>query len=103
MTIPDENAHHEPPKDMTDPEYRRIRRKTMVPFNFELDKPRRAQLRQIADIRGISMGATLRQLISTAALMHLEHRPHCVSGRDCFMPHIHPQDSPSRNPHGNDA
>lgn len=88
-----------PPQPKPDPAYRQNRRKTMTPFNFELDKPRRAQLREIADIRGISMGATLRQLISTAALMHLEDRPHCVSGRDCFMPHIHPQAPKDPNTH----
>lgn len=98
MTTPDETTHVHKAPGMSDPEYRKKRRKVMVPFNFELDQPRRALLRQIADLRGISMGATLRQLISTAALMAVDNRPHCVSGRDCFMPHLHPIAQPPRPP-----
>lgn len=86
-----------PPSGMADKEYRTARRKKRPPFNFELDPDRRDQLRQVADSRGISMGATLRQLISTAYLMDIQDRPHCASGRDCFMPHLHPH-YPSTTP-----
>jgi hypothetical protein len=77
-------------KDMTDPEYRRKRRQHKHPFNFEVDDTRRNQLRQVAEHRGISMGAVLRQMITTAYAMEVQGRPHCVTGRECFMPHLHP-------------
>ena len=80
---------------MTNPlqpaEYRANRRKTKHPFNFELDATRRAELRAVAHLRGISMGATLRQLVSTAHLMACNNQPHCVDGRACYMPHLHVQ------------
>lgn len=80
-----------PPKPLTTAQYRTERRKKKHPFNFELDANRRAQLRAIAESRGISMGATLRQLISTAHTMTVDRQPHCVDGRSCFMPHLHAQ------------
>lgn len=79
---------------MANEDYRKERRKRNKPFNFEVDIDRREQLRQIAIHRGISMGATLRQLISTAFMMDIKHQPHCVSGRACFMPHLMPQQAP---------
>jgi len=76
---------------LTQAEYRTNRRKAKHPFNFELDTTRRDQLRAVADLRGISMGATLRQLVSTAYLMACNNQPHCVDGRACYMPHLHVQ------------
>jgi hypothetical protein len=83
-----------PPQPNSDQAYRQNRRRTRHPFNFELDDSRRTQLRAIADSRGISMGATLRQLISTAHLMDCQNRPHCVNGRICLVPHLHPISQP---------
>jgi len=79
---------------MHDKTYRNNRRKRKPPFNFELDPDRRKQLREIADMRAISMGAVLRQLISTAYLMDVKKAPQCASGRTCFMPHMHPATDP---------
>lgn len=86
------------PQDMTDAAYRKRRRTTLHPFNFEMDDHRRDQLRTVANRRGISMGATLRQLISAAYLMEVQQRPHCVTGRECYMPHLHPQPQPQTPP-----
>jgi len=92
------NTNHPDPEPDTivNPQaaYHRNRRRTRHPFNFELDDSRRAQLRAVAQSRAISMGATLRQLIYTAHMMQCQHKPHCVSGRECFMPHIHPISPP---------
>lgn len=78
------------PKGMADPAYRNKRRRIHRPFNFELDTTRRLRLKAVAAARGISMGATLRQLISAAYAMDVTGSPLCVSGRACFMPHMHP-------------
>lgn len=94
MTIPDENEHLEHRTGMANPTYRNNRRKNKKPFNFELDQTRRNQLHELANHRGISMGAALRQLISTAHLMDVSKQPTCASGRACFMPHLHPQAPP---------
>ena len=90
MTDHTDETTPDPPSGMADKQYRSARRKKRPPFNFELDPERREQLHQVAQLRGISKGATLRQLISTAFLMDVQSRPHCASGRDCFMPHLHP-------------
>lgn len=85
-------------KGMSDPAYRARRRAKMRPYNFELDQERHNQLRDIAVDRGISMAATVRQLISAAYLMQIKHQPHCVTGRACFMPHMHPQPPANSGP-----
>jgi len=94
---PPPNGDSPPPKPrgMADKTYRNARRKRIHPFNFELDDARHEQLQAVADSRAISMGATLRQLISTAYAMTAQGHPMCVNGRDCFMPHMHP---PSQSP-----
>lgn len=83
------------PSGMADPVYRKKRRATRKPFNFELDPLRRTQLAQVALARGISQAATLRQLISSAFQMAVDLRPTCVSGTPCFMPQVHPQPPPN--------
>ena len=85
------------PRGMADKTYRNARRKRIHPFNFELDHARREQLQADADSRANSMGATLRQLISTAYIMTAKGHPMCVNGRECFMPHMHPP-TPTPNP-----
>jgi len=90
--IPPDPAPSKPTTGMQDPEYRKKRRKTKHPFNFEINDTRRLQLRKVADTRGISMGATLRQLIAAAYTMDVDHKPVCASGRACFMPHMHPHE-----------
>lgn len=98
MTIPVNSTPETSDTPLSTTQYRKQRRKNKHPFNFELDAQRREQLRQIADHRAISMGATLRQLVSTAYLMDLRQSPHCVDGRACYMPHLHVQASSPPTP-----
>lgn len=94
MTYPEEHPEPNPPRGMADPAYRSKRRAQQPPMNFELSNDLRAQLRQIAEHRNISMSAVLRQLIATAYRMDIRTEPHCVSGRTCLAPHLFPPPQP---------
>lgn len=87
-------------KGMADPLYRKERRRRLHPFNFELNDEAKAKLKAVAHHRCISMGATLRQLITTAYLMDLKGLPSCATGRACFMPHLHPQEPAAQDLQG---
>lgn len=91
MSHTDDETPQPPRKGNADPEYRRNRRANLRPFNLELSPTQRQNLRSIATHRGISMAAVLRQQIKAAYTMDCAGRPLCASGRQCLVPHLHPE------------
>jgi len=66
-------------------------------FNVMLSDQHFQDLSLLALAAGVSKGQIIRHLIRDLARMRLHRVPTCVTGRDCFMPHLHtfPVDTPS--------
>jgi len=60
-------------------------------FNVLLSVDHVAKLSELARHAGCSRGLVIRQLISRAFLMDIEHAPTCASGRPCLVPALHAQ------------
>jgi len=58
-------------------------------FNVMLSDQHFQDLALLALAAGVSKGQIIRHLIRDLARMRLHRVPTCITGRDCFMPHLH--------------
>jgi hypothetical protein len=59
------------------------------PFQVLFSADGFAQLQEVAQDRGLSAGALIRELVRHAFQMRFEKRPRCASSKDCLVPQLH--------------
>jgi hypothetical protein len=62
--------------------------------NALFDDDEYQQLVDLGKALNLTRGAVLRLLTTRAYSMVVEHRPACMSGQICFVPHLHASSAP---------